>query len=101
MYFYKILNNKSEKANRIIMNLPFSSYKFFKNALKMMANICIIHYYEIIEEKEINNRIYQLGQIAKKENVSIEKVKINKVKTYSPREFYICFDITAKRNMPM
>lgn len=101
MYFYKNLENRSEKANRIIMNLPFSSYKFFKNALKMIDNRCIIHYYEIIEEKKINNRVNQLKQIAKKENVTIEKVKINKVKTYSPREFYICFDITAKRNMPM
>jgi tRNA (guanine37-N1)-methyltransferase len=88
------------KADRIIMNLPFSSHLFFSNALDIAKDRCIIHYYDILEEKLISDRVDELKKIANKNRVKLTNLEIRKIKTYSPREFYIGIDITAKK-MPM
>jgi tRNA (guanine37-N1)-methyltransferase len=93
----QVLSKKNVKADRIIMNLPFSAYKFFQNALEITANTCIIHYYDILKEDEIPKRIEGLKKIAKENNISLENLNIKKIKTYAPREFYIGIDITAKK----
>ena len=96
-----ILDQEGAKANRIIMNLPFSSHLFFGSALKIIANFAIIHYYDILKEKEIDIRIKNLKKIAEKNEITLKNFDIRKIKTYAPREFYIGIDITAKRNTPM
>ena len=88
---------KKINANRIIMNLPFSSHKYFNNALKILAEEGIIHYYDIINDDEIINRIDYLKKISKKNNFNIKHFDIIKIKSYSPHEFYIGIDITAKK----
>jgi len=89
-----------EKVDRIIMNLPFSAYKFFKYALNIASDKCVIHYYDILKEDEINKRIEFLKKIAFEKEFILERLDIHKIKTYAPREFYIGIDITAKK-MPM
>ena len=89
-----------KKADRIIMNLPFSSHLFFSYALKIAKKHCIIHYYDILGENETPDRINQLKKIAKKNKFNLTNFEIRKIKTYAPREFYIVIDITAKQ-MPM
>jgi len=86
-----------KKADRIIMNLPFSAYKFFPLALSVAAKNCIIHYYDIIREGDIEVRIEGLKTIAGKESFCLSEVSIRKIKTYAPREFYIGIDITATK----
>ncbi|MDH7518048.1 MAG: class I SAM-dependent methyltransferase family protein [Candidatus Thermoplasmatota archaeon] len=93
----KILNIK---ADRIIMNLPFSAHKFFTNALKIANNICIIHYYDVLKEDKIQERINTLKKIAERNKSILTKTEVRKIKTYAPREFYIGIDITAKKNLP-
>ncbi|MEF8880073.1 MAG: class I SAM-dependent methyltransferase family protein [Candidatus Thermoplasmatota archaeon] len=85
------------EADRVIMNLPFSSYKFLPAALKIMHKKCIFHYYEMIKEGNIDKRINLIKKTAKKNNVYIENIDFREIKSYSPREFYIGFDITAKK----
>ena len=92
-----IFTNKDNKADRIIMNLPFSAHMYFENALKIAANKCIIHYYDILKIEDIKQRKNYLIEIAKKMNFKLEKMVIHKIKTYAPREFYIGIDITAKK----
>lgn len=92
------LDKKGAKADRIIMNLPLSSYLFFEQALKIAANKCVIHYYDILEEKKIESRITHLKKIAKENGYILEKISIKKIKTYAPREFYIRIDITARKH---
>jgi tRNA (guanine37-N1)-methyltransferase len=93
-----ILDKKKVKTNRVIMNLPFSAYLFFDNALDIIANTCVIHYYDILKENKISNRIKELKKKAEKVDINLADFKINKIKTYAPREFYIGIDITAKKN---
>jgi tRNA (guanine37-N1)-methyltransferase len=96
---YKIITAKNEKADRIIMNLPFSAISFLPYAFKISKNKIIIHYYDIMREEEIDNRIKELKLIAIDNNYKIINLNIKKIKTYSPREFYIGIDITSKKNI--
>jgi tRNA (guanine37-N1)-methyltransferase len=93
----KIFSKKDVLADRIIMNLPFSSFDFFYNALKITSNRGIIHYYSITDEKNVENRLKMLEALANKNSFSLEISAINKIKSYSPSEFYIGIDITAKK----
>ena len=93
-----ILNQKGVKANRIIMNLPFSAFLFFEYALEIIANQCILHYYDIIKEGRIEERIKELNKIAEENKISLTNFDIRKIKSYAPREFYIGIDITAKKH---
>jgi len=90
----------NQKADRIIMNLPFSSHLFFINALDISNKNCTIHYYDILDENKFQVRINELKKIAEEAKFSIENCEIRKIKSYTPREFYIGIDITAKK-MPM
>jgi len=84
--------------NRVIMNHPTMSFKFFQYALDIVAKKAIIHYYDILSEDAVDDRIKSLSKIADKKNVILEGVNSNRVKSYAPHEFYMCFDITAKKN---
>jgi tRNA (guanine37-N1)-methyltransferase len=86
------------KADRIIMNLPFSAFEFFPTALRIAANKCIVHYYDIISEEDIEQRILDLRRIAEEQNFHFTDCSIHKIKTYAPREFYIGIDITATKH---
>jgi tRNA G37 N-methylase Trm5 len=79
------------------MNLPFSSYLFYENALEIAADKCVIHYYEIINEEKISERIDFLRRKAEEKGYKIINAHVNKIKTYAPRQFYIGIDITAKK----
>lgn len=86
-----------EKADRIIMNLPFSAYRFFSQALSIAADTCRIHYYDILKDEEIQVRINALKKIAVKQAFVLSDVSVRKIKSYTPREFYIGIDITATK----
>jgi tRNA (guanine37-N1)-methyltransferase len=93
----KYLKERKIKANRVIMNLPFQVFSFFPKALKIIENGGAIHYYGILEDNNIDKRINQLKYTAKKQGFSLVNLNIRKIKSYSPREFYIGIDITAKK----
>ena len=92
-----IFKDLNIKADRIIMNLPFSAQNFFKKALEISNFSSFIHYYDFLKEEEIDDKIKILRGQAKEVRYKLKIEKINKIKSYSPREFYIGFDITAKR----
>jgi tRNA (guanine37-N1)-methyltransferase len=93
----KILEKEKKIVDRIIMNLPFSAYDFFTYALDIISDNCIIHYYTMEEENKIKNKIKDLKKIAKLKKVDLINYKINKIKSYSPREFYMGIDIKVKK----
>ena len=94
----KIHTILEKPADRIIMNLPFSAHKFFTHALKATKNNSIIHYYDILKEDKIQERINILKTIAVKHKTTLTNLNMRKIKTYAPREFYIGIDITATKN---
>ena len=60
-----ILEKEKKVADRIIMNLPFSAHDFFTYALDIISENCVIHYYTITEDEEIEKTIKNLKKIAK------------------------------------
>ena len=94
---HKILQ---KKADRIIMNLPFSAHLFFTYALKIAKDFVILHYYDILRVDNIEERTDKLKKIAGENGYTLPNLNIRKIKSYAPREFYIGIDITAKK-MPM
>ncbi|MFO7676857.1 MAG: class I SAM-dependent methyltransferase family protein [Thermoplasmatota archaeon] len=87
----------TEKADRIIMNLPLSSLDFFETGLHLLKEKGVIHYYDILHEDLFTQRIQNLKDIAEKNKRSITCSSIRKIKSYAPREFYIGIDITATK----
>ena len=96
----EVPNIIQKKADRIIMNLPFSAHLFFTYALKTAKDYTTIHYYDILKEDKIQERIDKLKKIAEEDGYTLTNFDMRKIKTYAPREFYIGIDITAKK-MPM
>lgn len=93
----RIFCQKKVRADRIIMNLPFSAFMFFSSALQIAAEQCTIHYYDILKEESIQERIEYLNKIAKKHRIMVSFSSVRKIKTYAPREFYIGIDIKAQK----
>lgn len=87
----------NQKADRIIMNLPFSSLDFFNTALQLINDTSVIHYYDILRQDEFENRLTQLNHIANKSGIKLRVDCLRKIKSYAPREFYIGLDITATK----
>ena len=86
------------KADRIIMNLPFSAHQFFSSALRLAAHRCIVHYYDIIKDEKLQERIEFLKNVGDELNFQLSDFSIRKMKSYAPREFYIGIDITATKH---
>ena len=96
----RIFQEKQVKADRIIMNLPLSAHLFFSSALRIAAPACTIHYYSILREEKVEERIGYLREIASERNMVLSSVERRKIKSYAPREFYMGMDIQA-RKLPM
>jgi tRNA (guanine37-N1)-methyltransferase len=86
-----------KKADRVIMNLPFSAHRFFSQALAIAADTCIIHYYDIIKEEDVQARMDALRAAAADQSFVFTGASVRKIKSYAPREFYIGIDITARK----
>ncbi|MEF8848954.1 MAG: methyltransferase [Candidatus Thermoplasmatota archaeon] len=93
----KIPETINEKFDRIIMNLPFKSHKYIKHALKNTKKQATIHLYSILTEEETSKLIKKIEKKAKQKKYNIQNININKIKSYSPRQFYIGFDITIQK----
>jgi len=90
----RYLARKGVRADRIIMNLPFGAKEFLPDALTISKGGTILHYYSVLKDDQIKNHVEHLRKIA---GNRIEILKVNKIKTYAPREFYICFDISVSK----
>jgi tRNA (guanine37-N1)-methyltransferase len=88
----------SRKADRIIMNLPFSAHLFFSSALSLAGQRCIVHYYDILKEEDIQVRIDYLKKVATDHGFHLKDFSVRTMKSYAPREFYIGIDITATKH---
>ena len=96
----EVLDAHKVTADRIIMNLPFDSFRFLPVSFSIMKKNAVIHLYEILHEDSINKRLDSIRKLAKDEQVEIKNITAHKIKTYAPHEFYIGMDITAKKMMP-
>lgn len=93
----QILTDHEMSPDHIIMNLPFSAVSFFPLAVQCIADQGMIYYYDILEETKITKRCEELERIANTENTMIDQMRVHRIKTYGPHEFYIGIDITVSK----
>ncbi|MBS3782203.1 MAG: class I SAM-dependent methyltransferase family protein [Candidatus Thermoplasmatota archaeon] len=84
-------------CDRIIMNLPHSSKNFVKAALSGLNKDGVLHYYEIIEEAEIENSLESLLDIIDKLGYKAELLEKRLVRTYSSTKVHMAYDILVEK----
>jgi tRNA (guanine37-N1)-methyltransferase len=88
------ISSQVPTVNRIIMNLPHSAFEFLDVAASKIAEEGTIHYYEIIEQSALENRIKDIkGRLAELGKPVLE-ADIRIVKSYSPTMRFYAMDIT-------
>jgi len=82
-----------EKADRIIMNLPHNGRGFIAEAIRALKPSGVIHFYEIIEEDEVQLSIDGIADAARKEGRLMKELARRRVKSYSPTMVFYGFDL--------
>jgi len=83
-------------TDRIIMNLPHSSINFLKPALSALDGSGTIHYYEIIEEKEMEDNFKTVLNKIEKTGYSPKILEKRAVRTYSASKVHMAYDILVR-----
>jgi len=84
---------KLEQADRIVMNLPHQASEYLADALKVLKPGGIVHYYEILEEKDLADRVERIIMISKSAGRVSKELARRRVKSYSPTMNFYAFDI--------
>ncbi len=71
-------------ADRIIMNLPHSATDFLESAVSKLREGGIIHFYLVEEREDVESSIDLLHERIEATDTSLEVVRKDELKTYSP-----------------
>jgi tRNA (guanine37-N1)-methyltransferase len=85
------------KVDRLILDLPQSARDYYIGALKSVNVGGMLHYYEIVEFVELEDRKEWLIEFAKRHGIDVELVVTKEVKTYSPAQRHFAFDLRVSR----
>jgi tRNA (guanine37-N1)-methyltransferase len=85
---------KLEPADRIIMNLPHDAREFLADAIRVLKPGGVVHFYEIVEEAEVAQRVGGLADIAVREGRVMKELARRRVKSYSPTMNFYAFDLS-------
>ena len=85
------------KVDRLILDLPQSALEYYVDALRSVKVGGTLHYYEILETVELEERKESLVEDARREGIEIDLTAIREVKTYSPAQKHFAFDIRVSR----
>ncbi|MEE9150344.1 MAG: class I SAM-dependent methyltransferase family protein [Thermoplasmata archaeon] len=94
----KILVPNLESADRIIMNLPFSSFEFLPIAISNLKKNGVIHYYEVLSDDKKDDRLEDIVRSARMQDIGIIKLGERAVHTYSPGSSLYCFDLKVDKD---
>jgi tRNA (guanine37-N1)-methyltransferase len=78
------------KFDRIIMNLPGTSFEFLDLAISLIKDRGILHYYEFSDS--YNKAIQRIEKIANKQGMVSEVLATRKVKSSSPGMWHVVVD---------
>jgi tRNA (guanine37-N1)-methyltransferase len=82
-----------EQADRIIMNLPHDASGFVTEAVRSLKPGGIVHYYEIMEEPQVQQRLSEIADLAVREGRVMKELARRRVKSYSPTLNFYGFDL--------
>jgi tRNA (guanine37-N1)-methyltransferase len=84
---------KLETADRIIMNLPHDARRFLAEAMRSLKPGGTIHFYEIMEDADLEKNIGAIMDVAVREGRVVKETARRKVKSYSPTMSFYAFDL--------
>jgi tRNA (guanine37-N1)-methyltransferase len=82
-------------ATRAIIDLPHSSMDYLAPAVRAVEK-GFVHYYEILDVADVEDRIESLGGIARDEVKTISLAGTRRVRTFSPSEAHFVFDLEVQ-----
>ncbi|OGS43763.1 MAG: hypothetical protein A3K76_05000 [Euryarchaeota archaeon RBG_13_57_23] len=82
-----------EKADRIIMNLPHQASDFISDAIRALKPSGVVHYYEILEDSKLGERLDMIANLARGESRVMKELARRKVKSYSPTMNFYGLDL--------
>jgi tRNA (guanine37-N1)-methyltransferase len=82
-----------EKADRIVMNLPHDGRSFIGEAIRALRPGGVIHYYEIIEDDELQTCLDEIADASRREGRLMKELARRRVKSYSPTMTFYGFDL--------
>jgi tRNA (guanine37-N1)-methyltransferase len=85
---------KLEPADRVIMNLPHSAREFLAEAISVLKPGGVMHFYEIMEDSEVDSRFGMLADAAVRQGRVVKELARRKVKSYSPTMGFYAFDLS-------
>lgn len=85
---------KLEPADRVIMNLPHSAREFLSEAISALKPGGVMHFYEIMEDSEIEDRSGMIADAAVRKGRVVKELARRKVKSYSPTMGFYAFDLS-------
>ena len=85
------------KVDRLILDLPQSALQYYIDALRSVKAGGTLHYYEILETVELEERKERLVEDARREGIEVELTAVKEVKTYSPAQKHFAFDVRVSR----
>jgi len=93
----KYVTTTLEPADRLIMNLPFNAFDFLEEAINAAKESAMIHYFEIVEDDQIDARVKEITDKGKDMGISLLISEVRKIKSYSPTQTHIGLDIHVSK----
>jgi tRNA (guanine37-N1)-methyltransferase len=79
--------------SRVVMNLPHRAKEFLPDALPLVARGGMVHLYEVLPLDRVLPEQGALRAIGERAGVQLTILRARPVKTYSPVDLYIVFDL--------
>ncbi len=84
---------KPASYSRVVMNLPHRAKEFLPDALRLVARGGMVHLYEVLPLDRVLPEQGALRAIGESAGVQLTILRARPVKTYSPTDLYIVFDL--------
>jgi tRNA (guanine37-N1)-methyltransferase len=91
----EVTSDDTDRADRIVMNLPHSAGAFLDTAVSLASDDCVVHYYDIQHEDDP----FGPGERAVREAAEGYEVAVETrrtVRSYAPHEQNVCLDVRLR-----
>ncbi|KOX92020.1 tRNA (guanine-N1)-methyltransferase [Haloarcula rubripromontorii] len=84
-------------ADRVVMNLPHSAGEFLETAVRLAADECVFHYYDIQHEDDLFGPGERAIRAAAEPTYDVAVETRHTVRSYAPKEHNVVLDVRLTR----
>ncbi|NLV12077.1 class I SAM-dependent methyltransferase [Haloarcula argentinensis] len=84
-------------ADRVVMNLPHSADEFLETAVRLAADECVLHYYDIQHENDLFGPGERAIRAAAEPAYDVTVETRHTVRSYAPKEHNVVLDVRLTR----